>query len=141
MTDIQAALGVSQMNRIEKFLAKRRKIAKIYDSQFSNLPIVTPFQAAETVSSYHLYPILVDNLKTKTTQIELYNQLMEHEIQVNIHYIPIYLQPFYRNLGFKPGYCPNAEKYFKSVITLPMYYSLTENEQSYVINTVKKLLN
>ena len=140
ITDIQAALGVSQLNRIEQFLSKRREIAKTYDNGLKNLPITIPYQSQNSISSYHLYPILINTKNAKITQIEFYKELYQRNIAVNIHYIPIYLQPFYRDMGFKPGYCQNSEEYFKSVITLPLHYSLKTKDLQYIIKSIKEIL-
>jgi len=141
MTDIQAALGLSQMNRIDEFIAKRHVIAKRYNEALINLPIKTPWQLPDTCSAYHLYPICLETNQINKTQREVYDEIIAAGISVNLHYIPVYRQPYYEALGFKKDYCPNAEAYFKSVLTIPMYSALTANQQShccYVLNDILK---
>ena len=140
MTDIHAALGISQLDRLDNYIKKRRKIAKIYDSKFLNLPLKTPFQQKNSYSSYHLYPVCLDNMKTNVSQERLYNFLWRKGIMVGIHYIPVYLHPFYRSMNFKRGYCPNAELYFKSAISLPIFVNLTSENQNKIINIIYDVL-
>jgi len=111
MTDIQAALGLSQMNRIDEFIAKRHVIAKRYNEALINLPIKTPWQLPDTCSAYHLYPICLETNQINKTQREVYDEIIAAGISVNLHYIPVYRQPYYEALGFKKDYCPNAEAY------------------------------
>jgi UDP-4-amino-4,6-dideoxy-N-acetyl-beta-L-altrosamine transaminase len=136
MTDIQAALGLSQLNRLDQFIIKRRKIAKRYDLELSNLSLKIPHQLSETLSSYHLYPICIQESKSKKTQQQMYNILQKNGIEVNLHYAPIYLQPYYQSIGFKRGYCPNAEMYFKSAISIPIFPSLSFENQTKIIEII-----
>ncbi len=136
MSDIMAALGLSQMKRLNEFLNFRRKIARRYDLELSNLPLKIPFQLKDSNSSYHLYPIRIDNTKSKVSQNDIYKKLWENKIAANIHYIPVYLHPYYKNLNFNRGYCPNSEQYFKSAISIPIFYGLSNEEQTKVIQTI-----
>ncbi len=139
MTDIQASLGISQLKRISAFISKREKIAQRYNIEFEDLPIKTPRQNSYVASSRHLYVIRVDNKKSKTNHSELFSQLRKMHIFVNLHYIPIHIQPYYRNLGFNYGDFPNSEKYYKEAISLPIYSTLSNKEQDYIIENIKKL--
>ena len=136
MTDIQAALGLSQLNRLDQYIIKRRKIAKRYDLELSNLPLKIPHQLSETLSSYHLYPIWIQESKSKKTQQQMYNILQKNGIEVNLHYAPIYLQPYYQSIGFKRDYCPNAEMYFKSAISIPIFPGLSFENQTKIIEII-----
>jgi len=141
MTDILAALGLSQLNRLDDFLAKRHEIATLYDLALSELPIICPWQNPMVHSSYHLYPILV-----KATDRMVYRQKRAYEslrargIAVNVHYIPVHRHPYYEAMGFKVGDFPVAERFHKEVISLPIYPSLTKDDQDNVINTLRVAL-
>ncbi len=137
LTDIQSALGISQLTRLDEFVKTRHKIAKKYDQSLFGLPLTTPFQHADSYSSYHLYPIVLnDSAKRK----EAFIKLRAAGIGVNVHYIPIHTQPYYKKLGFKPGDFPNAEKYYAGAISLPMYQDLSGDDQSYIIKTLSEIL-
>ena len=139
MNDIQAALGISQLQKLEKFINKRHQIASYYNSELSNLGICLPYQNINTNSSYHLYPIRVSKKKGGINQRKLFDYLRGNNIGVNLHYIPIYRHPYFRELGFKKGYCEEAEKHFKEVISLPMYSGLRKKEQKFVIDSIKAI--
>ena len=140
MTDIQAALGLSQMNRLDEFVTRRHEIAKIYDEQLSALPVVTPFQELDTYSSYHLYPIRVLENSTHTTQNQVYDHLRKNGVGANLHYIPVHRQPYYEKLGFKSGDFPEAEKFHKEVVTLPIFPDLSLADQKNVIKIMAEYL-
>ena len=137
MSEIHGALGLSQFQRIDEFLSTRHKIAKTYDEALADLPIVTPWQHPNVVSSYHLYPIRISKSKHGLTQKQVYADLHLANIKVNLHYIPVYLQPFYANRGFKRGYCKNAESYFQEAISLPMYAEMTQAQQEVVCRQIR----
>lgn len=139
LTDIQAALGISQMSRIDGFVSKRHEIAERYDSELGELPITTPWQSPDTYSAYHLYPIRVAKDQGGRTQREVYGQLQSSGVNVNLHYIPVYRQPYYQKMGFEAGYCPAAEAYFTSAISIPMYPTLTSDEQGLVIEVIRQM--
>ena len=136
MSEIHGALGLSQFQRIDKFLKTRQKIAKKYDASLADLPVVTPWQHPDGMSSYHLYPIRISKSEHGLTQKQVYKALHLANIKVNLHYIPVYLQPFYKNKGFKRGYCKNAESYFQEAISLPMYVGLSEEQQEIVCDHI-----
>jgi UDP-4-amino-4,6-dideoxy-N-acetyl-beta-L-altrosamine transaminase len=140
MTDIQAALGLSQLTRLEEFLAQRHRIANRYDSAFASLPVVRPWQHPDVFSSYHLYPIRVRQSDCGKTQRHVYDGLITAGIGVNLHYIPVYRQPYFETMGFQPGYCSEAELYHKEAISLPMFPTLTANEQQRVIGALTDAL-
>jgi UDP-4-amino-4,6-dideoxy-N-acetyl-beta-L-altrosamine transaminase len=140
MTDIHAALGLSQMTRIDEFVAKRHQIANRYDEAFAKLPVITPWQIADAWSSYHLYPIRVRQADCGKTQREVYDAFMTAGFNVNLHYIPVYRQPYYEAMGFKAGYCPQAEFYHKETLSLPMFASLTSQDQEAAIATLMQAL-
>jgi len=136
ITDFQCALGISQMNKIDKFVKRRREIAAKYDDAFADIKgIITPYQAEECKNSYHLYMIQVTNLP----RIEAYDKLRAAGLGVNVHYIPVYKHPYYQKIGYANVCCPNAEALYSRLLSLPMYPSLTDDEIEYVINAVKGL--
>lgn len=140
MTDIHAALGLSQMNRLDEFVTKRQQIAKRYNNEFAGLALQTPWQHPDSYSSYHLYLIRIKLAETKQTQRKLYDALQLAGINVNLHYIPIYRHPHYEAMGFKAGYCKEAEQYHRDVLSIPMYPSISDDQQCKVIFELKKVL-
>ncbi len=138
MTDIQAALGISQIQRINKFVEKRNKLAKRYDQKFKEIDLKTQDIENKVLSSYHLYVVRIKNKLGNKNRI--FKALRSKNILVNLHYIPIYLHPYYKKLGFKKGYCQQAERYYDEAMSLPLFYNLKLVEQDYVIASLKKLL-
>lgn len=140
LTDIQAALGSAQIGRIDRMLGRRREIAARYDRELADLPLVLPFQDASCLSALHLYPVQVRD-DAPLSRRELYDALRERKIVCNVHYMPIYLQPYYAERGFSRGYCPNAEAYYERALSLPMYANLTESDQERVLEALRELLD
>ncbi len=126
MTDIQAALGLSQMSRLDEFVAKRQQIAAFYDTSLQRLPLITPWQHQDSKSSFHLYPIRVRQSECGKTQRHVYETLSKAGIAANVHYIPVYRHPYYESMNFRAGYCHEAEQYHKEAISLPVFPTLTE---------------
>jgi len=137
MTDIQAALGNSQLKKLDTFIERRRLLANRYNSALSKLPLLLPWQHPDGQSAWHLYVI---QLLEPTRRKEIFNTLHQAGINVNVHYIPVHTQPFYQQLGFKIGDFPQAEQYYQRIISLPLYFSLQDDEQEYIIETLKKAL-
>ena len=138
MTDIQAALGLSQMQRLDKFVRRRHEIAERYNVDLSSLPLTTPHQAFGIYSSYHLYPICVSEAESGTTQRQVYDALWQNSVAANLHYIPVHRQPYYENKGFKVGDFPEAERFHKEVISLPMFPAISATEQNFVTESLKR---
>jgi UDP-4-amino-4,6-dideoxy-N-acetyl-beta-L-altrosamine transaminase len=141
MTDIQAALGLSQMKRLDKFVARRQVLAARYDALLSPLSLVTPWQHTDSYSSFHLYVIRLKIDEIKRTQRQVYEAFTSTGVIVNLHYIPVYLQPYYEKNGFKQGYCPQAELYYSEAISIPLYPGLTEEQQDRVIAVAHETIN
>lgn len=139
MTDIQAALGLSQMQRLDGYIDARHAILARYDAELSDLPLTLPAQSGFQRSALHLYPILVRDEATLTRR-ETFEALRAKGIGVNVLYIPVHLQPYYRKLGFKPGDFPNAERYYDQTIAIPMFAKLTPNDQGTVIDALHSVL-
>ncbi len=139
MTDIQAALGLSQMTRLDEFVQRRREIANSYGAAFKTIPIITPWQEPGSYSSYHLYPIRVRQVDCKKTQQYVYDVLWRNKISANLHYIPVHRQPYYENKGFKEGDFPEAERFHREVISIPMYSSLSPLQQDNVLRTLSDI--
>lgn len=128
MTDINAALGLSQLTRLDEFVARRQSIAKRYEEEISSLPIILPWQLPTTYSSYHLYPIRIKEALANKTQRKVYAALAESGIGVNLHYIPVHRQPYYEKLGYGVGDFPESERFHREVVSLPMYPGLTDDQ-------------
>ena len=141
MTDISAALGLSQMQRLDEFVFTRHALAKRYELLLSELPVITPLQHADCYSSFHLYIIRLKTAQISQTQREVFEALRTAGILANLHYIPVYRQPYYENMGFVKGYCPEAEQYYKEAISLPMYPGLTEAQQDRVVTVLEEALS
>lgn len=139
MTDVHAALGLSQMERLDEFVERRREIAAVYDLKLKTLPITLPNQELGSYSSYHLYPVRICRVKGKKTQRQIYNALRQNRIAANLHYIPIHRQPYFEKLGFKKGDFPEAEQFHREVISLPIHPMLLDAQQAYVIDVLKEL--
>lgn len=140
MTDILAALGLSQLSRLDEFVRARHEIADYYDRTLAELPVTIPRQHPDAYSSYHLYPIRVTAARCGKTQRQIYRGLHAADIMVNLHYIPVYRQPFYEQMGFGAGYCPEAERYHKETLSLPMYTDLEVTQQQLVVKNLAELL-
>ena len=140
MNELQAALGVSQMTRLDDFVFKRHVIKSRYDLLLKDFPLSTPKQHPNSYSSLHLYPILLDIQSLEKTQSEIFKDLRDNQIGVNLHYIPIHLQPFYKQFGFKKGNFPNAEDYYSKAISLPIFAKMTDEQQDKVIAALKRVL-
>lgn len=138
MTDLQAALGVSQMRRLDEFVAKRHAIARKYDELLAGLPMDTPWQHPDSYSGLHLYVIRLKLNEIRKTHREVYDLLRAADVGVNLHYIPVYRQPYYEGLGFRAGHCPEAERYYAEAISLPMYPGLSEEQQHQVVHALRQ---
>ena len=137
MTDIQAALGLSQMKRLDEFVAKRHAIAKRYNELLANSEVIIPYQHPDSYSGMHLYIIRLKEDR-QITHLELFEKLRAAGILVNLHYIPVYSQPYYQQFGYSIENFPESEKYYSTAISLPMYYSLSEKEQDFVVQMINK---
>lgn len=136
MTDIAAALGLSQFERLDAFIDRRHEIAANYNIGLAGLPLTTPWQHPETSSAYHLYVIRIDHSHTARDHRAVFENLRAAGVGVNIHYIPVYKQPWYRALGFSEDYCLQAEAYYAEAISLPIFPALTRQDQQRVIDAV-----
>ena len=141
MTDIQAALGISQFRKLDKFIDRRKEIARLYDSEFKDNPwFDIPPVRSYASSSYHLYPIrFKDGFKEKKKEIFL--KLKEEKLGVQVHYIPVYWHPFYKNMGYKKGICPIAEDFYFKELSLPIYPAMKGEEQRYVIEGINTVMS
>lgn len=135
MTELQAALGISQCDKLHEFVAKRNALAAAYDEQFNDLPVTPLSQLSDNYSAFHLYVVLTDN--QRLDRLALFKYLRRQQIGVNVHYIPVHIQPYYQRLGFKPGDFPNAMAYYQSAISLPLYPDLTNQQQTFVISCIR----
>ena len=140
MNDIQAALGVSQMKRLDEFVSKRNKLRDRYDSLLESLPVTTTNIDSDCYSACHLYTIKLELEKITKTHGQVFTELKLNNIGVNIHYIPVHLHPYYEKKGFGIGDYPSSEKYYNCAITLPMFFTLDDEQQDMVVNTLKKII-
>jgi UDP-4-amino-4,6-dideoxy-N-acetyl-beta-L-altrosamine transaminase len=136
MTDIQAALGTSQANRLDELVQRRRQLARRYDESFADAPLARPWQHPDAASSWHLYVIRVAAAQRR----RMYEQLRGRGIGVNLHYMPVYRQPYYSRIGFDQAEFPESERYYSEAITVPLYPALSDDEQDQVIHAVKDVL-
>ncbi|PKG22989.1 UDP-4-amino-4,6-dideoxy-N-acetyl-beta-L-altrosamine transaminase [Niallia nealsonii] len=141
ITDIQAALGISQLKKISSFIDKRRQIAEFYTKQLEMLDAVsTPYQLLDCTSSWHIYILKMDLTKLTASRKEIYQALQKENIGVNVHYLPVYLHPYYQNLGYKKGICPIAESCYEEFITIPLFAGMNERDAIDVVNAINKVL-
>lgn len=140
MTELQAALGVSQMHRLTQFVEKRHTISNKYNEILKDLPIILPYQIPESYLGLHLYVIRLKLDELKASRKQVFEALRAKGIGVNVHYIPVHTQPYYENLGFKLGDFPVAEAYYDSAISLPMYPDLTDDQIQYIYESLQEVL-
>jgi len=140
ITDIQVSLGISQLKRIDDFVSKRHELAQQYNKSLSGLPLILPYQHPDNYSAYHLYVVRLKLDKINKTRKEVFEFLRNKEIGVNVHYIPVHIQPYYKKQGFEYGQYPEAENYYEEAITLPLYPLMTEKEQQKVIDSLHEVL-
>ena len=138
MTDIHAALGLSQMQRLDEVVAKRHEIARRYNDSLAGLPVTTPWQHPDSYSAFHLYVVRLKLAEIGKAHRQVFEALRAAGIGVNLHYIPVYRQPYYERLGFKAGYCPEAEQYYAEAISLPIYPALMETQQDQVVTALRE---
>lgn len=138
LTDIQAALGISQLDKLSAFIEKRNELADYYNTRLKQLAVTPLAQHSQCYSSYHLYVI---QLPSNVDHRQCFEKLRQHKIGVNLHYIPIHLQPYYKKLGFQTGDFENAEAYYKKAITLPLHPNLTRSDIDYICETLAKILS
>jgi UDP-4-amino-4,6-dideoxy-N-acetyl-beta-L-altrosamine transaminase len=137
LTDIQAALGLSQLQRLDQYVAKRKSLAGSYDTLLADLPVVTPFVHADADSAWHLYVIRLRLGEIQSSHRRVFERMRAGGIGVNVHYIPVYRQPYYRQYGYSPLDYPESESYYSSAITLPLYPRLSEEEQHRVVDILR----
>ncbi|NWD67795.1 UDP-4-amino-4,6-dideoxy-N-acetyl-beta-L-altrosamine transaminase [Pseudomonas gingeri] len=140
MTDLHAALGLAQTARLDSFVARRRELAARYDRLLADLPLQLPLAQAGAESAWHLYVVRLQLEQIKVSQREAFEALRAAGIGVNLHYIPVHLQPYYREQGFKDGDFPEAERYFGEALSLPLFPLLTEAQQDYVVEQLRNLV-
>ena len=138
MTDVQAALGLSQLQRLAPYVQRRQQLADRYDRLLHGLPLMLPRHQGEATSALHLY--IVRLAGARRSHLEVFESLRADGIGVNLHYIPVHLQPYYAAMGFRPGDFPQAERYYQEAISLPMFPTLTEAEQDQVVASLRNAL-
>lgn len=142
LTDLQSALGTSQMNKIDEFIKRRRQIVKVYNESFKDVKeIVTPFESDFSNSGWHIYVIQLKPDLLTGMRNQIFEALQAENIGVNVHYIPVYWHPYYRELGYEKGICPNAEELYENMITLPLFPSMSDDDVQNVIDAVKKIID
>lgn len=141
MTDIQAALGASQYTRLDEFVAGRNRIAERYNEQLADFPVSTQHGSSSTYSAYHLFAIKLTQENHVRDRKHIFRSMREAEIGVNVHYIPVHTHPYYKKLGFNYGDFPEAERYYESALSIPMYPDLTDENQDYVLSTLRRSLD
>jgi UDP-4-amino-4,6-dideoxy-N-acetyl-beta-L-altrosamine transaminase len=142
LTDVQSALGTSQMRKVEEFIKRRREIVKQYNEAFKDLnEIITPFEAEYSNSGWHIYVIKIKPELLEVTRKEIFEALQAENIGVNVHYLPVYLHPYYKGLGYEKGLCPNAEDLYDNMITLPLFPSMTNEDVNDVVTAVNKVID
>lgn len=140
MTDIQAALGLSQLARLNDYVARRHEIARRYASLLADLPVTLPWQHPDSYSAYHLYAIRLQLENIAPSHHEVFERMRASDIMVNLHYIPVHTQPYYRQFGFKAGDYPQAEQYYREAISIPMHPTLTDAEQDRVVEVLREAI-
>ena len=140
MTDMQAALGVSQMTRLTDYVKRRQEIAQRYNQLLAGLPVTLPWQHPDSYSAYHLYVIRLQLEKIRATHQQVFEALRAKDIMVNLHYIPVHTQPHYQRMGFKQGDYPEAEQYYREAISIPMHATLTQDEQDFVVGCLREAM-
>lgn len=140
MTDLQAALGLSQLRRLEAMQQRRRAVADRYDDLLAGLPLILPARLGDRSSSWHLYAVEIDEERTSTTREHVFKAMREASIGVNVHYIPIHTQPYYRRLGFRWGQFPASERYYRRAISIPLFPALSMEQQLRVVGTLRAAL-
>ena len=142
LPDINCALGLSQLKKLDKFVARRRQIAALYDSAFADMPALSPLaQRDDRKSSYHLYVVRLNLSKLNANRQQVFGALRAENIGVNVHYIPVYWHPYYNKLGYGKGLCPVAEKAYEEIVTLPLFPAMSDRDAEDVIRAVKKALS
>lgn len=137
MTELQAALGVSQVDRLDDFVARRHELARRYDDMLADIPVVTPWQHPDSYSGLHLYVIRLKLDEIRASHREVFESLRERGIGVNLHYIPVHTQPYYKEMGFQADDFPQAMSYYREAISLPMFQGMTYEQQDQVIEALK----
>ncbi|MCU1729587.1 UDP-4-amino-4,6-dideoxy-N-acetyl-beta-L-altrosamine transaminase [Pseudomonas sp. 7P_10.2_Bac1] len=137
MTELQAALGVTQMERLDQYVARRHELARRYDDLLTDLPVTTPWQHADSYSGLHLYVIRLQLDQIQKTHRQVFESLREQGIGVNLHYIPVHMQPHYERMGFEPADFPQAQVYYKEAISIPMFQTMTDEQQDEVIAALR----
>lgn len=141
MTELQAALGLSQLTRLDDYVARRHALARHYDAQLADLPLITPWQHPDGHSAMHLYVIRLRLDQVRQSHRQVFEALRAQGIGVNLHYIPVHTQPYYQRMGFASGDFPQAERYYAEAISLPMYPGLTEQQQGRVLAAIQTALS
>lgn len=141
MTELQAALGVSQLTRLDAYVARRHELANRYDELLNNLPVTTPWQHPDSYSGLHLYPIRLQLDRIKSSHLQVFEALRLQGIGVNLHYIPVHIQPYYQRMGFKLGDFPQSERYYAESISLPLFPTMTDSDQKKVVQAVFEAVN
>jgi UDP-4-amino-4,6-dideoxy-N-acetyl-beta-L-altrosamine transaminase len=140
LTELQAALGVSQMSRLDAYVTRRHQLARRYDELLAALPVTTPWQHSDSYSGLHLYPVRLQLEKIRQSHRQVFESLRALGIGVNLHYIPVPNQPYFQSMGFKPEDFPQAQAYYREAISLPLYQTLTDSQQDQVITALTKAL-
>lgn len=140
MTELQAALGLSQMQRLTEFVARRRSIASNYNAMLAELPLLLPYQQPHCESAFHLYVVQVDSVRGAVDRRTAFDRLRAAGIGVNVHYIPVHVQPYYRRLGFLPGQFPVSESYYSRALSIPVYFGMSDADQAVVVGQLARCL-